>query len=212
MCEIVIITTDARLGHVLAAESAVCGAQSMIKADVQSVTAEEWEHARIALIDLDSKPGGSVPEHVRVLGLCRDSEELPMRARRVAHMLFRRPCRMADLRREITQLLADADVAEHVPNALRKRESPVLAHDSKCVLMGNRQISLSDKEYAVLSLLMQKGESGVSKQELDALLCAQGTNEGQVYICHLRKKLEHAFGVQPIKTLRNYGYRYTDLQ
>lgn len=212
MYEVVIITTDARLGHVLEAESALCGARSMIKSDVQSVTAEEWEHIHVALVDLDGKLNGSVPEHVRVLGLCRDPEELPLRARRIVHMLFRRPCRMADLRREMTELMEDAGSAEHAPVALRRRESLKLQHDSKCVLMGNRQISLSDKEYAVLSLLMQKGESGVSKQELDELLCAQGTNEGQVYICHLRKKLEHAFGMQPIKTLRNYGYRYADLQ
>ena len=212
MYEVVIITTDTRLGHVLEGEAALCGAQSMIKADVQSVTAEEWEHIHVALIDLDSKLGGSVPEHVRVLGLCRDSDELPLRARRMTHMLFRRPCRMADLRREMTALLKDVDSDKPAPVVLHKRESLHLQLDSKCVLMGNRQISLSDKEYAVLWLLMQKGESGVSKHELDDLLCSQGTNEGQVYICHLRKKLEHAFGVQPIKTLRNYGYRYTDLQ
>ena len=84
----------------------------------------------------------------------------------------------------------------------------ILLEDSRCVLMGNRQISLTDKEFSVLSLLVQKGDQGMSKQELSALLNCGETNEGQVYICHLRRKLEQAFDVRLIKTVRNKGYVY----
>jgi UDP-N-acetylenolpyruvoylglucosamine reductase len=45
-------------------------------------------------------------------------------------------------------------------------------------------------------------------EELSALLNANESNEGQVYICHLRRKLEHAFGLRLIRTVRNWGYRY----
>ncbi len=209
MRELIILTSDARLGQVLAMQAELCGAQSIIRADAQGLSAAQWEQIRIALVDLDSKQSGTIPEHVRVLGLCRDPENLPLRARRMAHVLFRRPCRMAELRREISTVLQQEDGGlPTAPVAQPKPETLQLLEDSRCVLLGNTQISLSDKEFAVLSLLMQKGEEGISKEELAALFGNGPSNEGQVYICHLRKKLEHAFGVRLIKTVRNKGYVY----
>lgn len=212
MRELIILTSDARLGQVLAMQAELCGAQGIIKADAQGLSAAQWEQIRIALVDLDAKQSGTIPEHVRVLGLCRDPENLPLRARRMAHVLFRRPCRMAELRREISPVLQQEErpwpSAPTAPTAQSGRNTLQLLHDSRCVLLGNTQISLSDKEFAVLSRLMQKGEEGLSKEELAALFGKGISNEGQVYICHLRKKLEHAFGVRLIKTVRNKGYVY----
>ncbi len=212
MRELIILTSDARLGQVLAMQAELCGAQGIIKADAQGLSAAQWEQIRIALVDLDAKQSGTIPEHVRVLGLCRDPENLPLRARRMAHVLFRRPCRMAELRREISSVLQKEErpwpSALTAPTAQHGRNTLQLLHDSRCVLLGNTQISLSDKEFAVLSRLMQKGEEGLSKEELAALFKNGISNEGQVYICHLRKKLEHAFGVRLIKTVRNKGYVY----
>ncbi len=205
---VLIVTSDERLGSVLATEASVCGASALVRADLQSVEIAEWEQIRVVIVDLDGKVAGAIPEHVRVLGLCRDPEALPLRARRMAHMIFHRPFRMEDLRRELT-----AELGEHAP---AERPAPMqypkatlqLQEQSRCVLMGNRQISLTEKEYAVLSLLIEKGEQGISKQELAELLDAKETNEGQVYICRLRQKLENAFGLRLIKTVRNHGYVY----
>lgn len=205
--EVVILSADERLGQVLAAEVALCHAACVIGTDAQAISHADWEQVRVAIVDLDSKLGGSIPEQVRVLGLCRDPEALSMRARRTAHLLFRRPVRMQDLRRELSVLLGDVQTAEPAPMP-KSNAALQLQGESKCVLMGNRQISLSDKEFEVLSLLIEKGEQGVSKQELSALLNANESNEGQVYICHLRRKLEHAFGLRLIRTVRNWGYRY----
>lgn len=205
--EVVILTADERLGQVLAAEAALCDAACVIGTDAQAISQDEWAHARVAIVDLDGKLGGSIPEQVRVLGLCRDPEALSMRARRTAHLLFRRPVLMQDLRRELSVLLDEKQAVAHV-SVSRKSAMLQLQKESKCVLMGNRQISLSDKEFTVLSCLIEKGEQGLSKGELADLLDAGESNEGQVYICHLRKKLEHAFGLRLIRTVRNWGYRY----
>ena len=207
MHELIILTADTRLGQVLSDEAALLGVSSLICADAQGVSREEWESAQAAVVDLDGKLVGTVPEHVRVLGLCRDPEALSLRARRLAHVLYRRPFCMADLRTEIASLGGTMQVQAPAP-AKVQNNALILLEDSRCVLMGNRQISLTDKEFSVLSLLVQKGDQGMSKQELSALLNCGETNEGQVYICHLRRKLEQAFDVRLIKTVRNKGYVY----
>lgn len=208
MNELLVLTQDARLGQVLSDEAALLGVTVHVCAEMQALGREDWEQVRIAIVDLDGKHSGSIPEHVRVLGLCRDPEALPTRARRLAHMLYRRPFCMAALRDEIAVL--GAAPKREVPAPVSQQVNTLtLLEDSRCVLMGNRQISLTDKEYSVFSLLVQKGEEGVSKQELSTLLHAKETNEGQVYICHLRRKLEQVFGVRLIRTVRNKGYVYT---
>jgi hypothetical protein len=207
MHELIILTADTRLGQVLSDEAALLGVSSLICADAQGVSREEWESAQVAVVDLDGKLVGTVPEHVRVLGLCRDPEALSPRARRLAHVLYRRPFCMADLRVEFASLGGMLQI--QVPTPVQSQiTSLTLVEESRCVLMGNRQISLTDKEFAVLSMLVQNGEKGISKQELSELLDAGETNEGQVYICHLRRKLEQTFGVRLIKTVRNKGYVY----
>ena len=204
---LIIITADARLGQVIADEAALLGVSALICTDAQGVSHEEWEQAQLAVVDLEGKLAGAIPEHVRVLGICRDPEALSPRARRIAHVLYRRPFRMADLRAEFASLGGTMQIQVPIP-VQPQITSLTLVKESRCALMGNRQISLTDKEFAVLSLLVQKGEQGMSKQELSALLDCGATNEGQVYICHLRRKLEDAFGVRLIKTVRNKGYVY----
>ncbi|MBO5841922.1 MAG: winged helix-turn-helix transcriptional regulator [Clostridia bacterium] len=204
---LIIITADKRLGQVLSDEAALLGVSSLICVDALGVSREEWEGAQLAVVDLEGKLEGTIPEHVRVLGLCRDPEALSPRARRLAHVLYRRPFRIADLRAEFASLGGTLQIQVPIP-VQPQITSLTLGKESRCVLMGNRQISLTDKEFAVLSMLVQNGEKGISKQELSELLDAGETNEGQVYICHLRRKLEQTFGVRLIKTVRNKGYVY----
>ena len=211
MQSLIILTSDARLGKVLADEAALYGKSALVCADAQSIDRTTWEQVSLAIADLDSKLVGSIPEHVRVLGLCRDPEALSPRARRLAHVLLCRPFCMADLRAEIGMLGSTSPRETPVP-VQAPTSSLTLLEESRCVLMGNRQISLTDKEFAVLSLLVQNGEAGVSKQALAALLDSEGTNEAQVYICHLRRKLEDAFGIRLIKTVRGVWYVYVGMQ
>lgn len=203
--QVLIVTSDERLGKVLALEADACGAQALVTQDLQSV---DWEQVCVAIADLDSKVSGVIPEQVRVLGLCRDSEVLSLRARRMAHMIFHRPFLMEDLRRELIREMEENPQKEKPTPVKSPKAALELQAESRCVLMGNRQISLTEREYTVLSLLVQKGEQGITKQELAELLDAKETNEGQVYICRLRQKLENAFGLRLIKTVRNYGYVY----
>ena len=202
---VLIVTTDERLGAVLALEVSLCGAQANVTQDLQNA---DWDQIGVVIMDLDSKISGVIPEQVRVLGLCRDSEILPLRARRMAHMILHRPFLMEDLRRELIAMMGETFQKERPTPVKYSAAALELQAQSRCVLLGNRQLSLTEKEYAVLSLLVQKGGQGITKQELAELLDAKETNEGQVYICRLRQKLENAFGLRLIKTVRNHGYVY----
>lgn len=76
----------------------------------------------------------------------------------------------------------------------------------KAVIHKNQLISLTDNEYKVLSRLLSANGEAVSREELSALLGADGGNIVDVYICRLRGKLEAPFGTRIIRTVRGKGY------
>jgi DNA-binding response OmpR family regulator len=76
---------------------------------------------------------------------------------------------------------------------------------------GRAEIELSAREIEVLACLMLRAEGVVSKAELIATVWGpdfQGdSNIVEVYVRHLRKKLEGPFGRKVIDTVRGSGYR-----
>ncbi len=205
---VVVITADERLGGVLSAQAGLCGMQSAVFADIASVPQTLWQKDCVAVINLDEKRSTPLPEQVRVLGICRDPESLSLRTRRMASIVLRRPFLMADFRRELI-FAADKSPAEHAPQTSVQGSvgALVMSEQDRSVTLGERQIPLSQKEYDLLCLLVSKGSEGASKAEVDACVGAGQTNQGQVYICHLRKKLETEPGVRRIQTVRGWGYR-----
>lgn len=74
------------------------------------------------------------------------------------------------------------------------------------VFFNGKIISLSEHEFCVLERLCSTPNESVSRDELTELLGADSGNIADVYICHLRKKLEDPFGTKVIYTLRKKGY------
>jgi DNA-binding response OmpR family regulator len=78
-------------------------------------------------------------------------------------------------------------------------------------LRGDVEIRLTAREFAVLEFLMRRAGEVVSKLEiLDNVwdfAFAGDPNIVEVYIRHLRKKLDEPFGRQLIQTIRGVGYR-----
>ena len=74
------------------------------------------------------------------------------------------------------------------------------------VSIGQGQIELSAKEFALLHVLMQNASRALSRAQLEQHLYAWGeeigSNTVEVYIHHLRRKL----GAERIRTLRGVGY------
>jgi len=93
------------------------------------------------------------------------------------------------------------------------RSNPVIRHGSlmldpaaHTVIQDDRPVKLSQREFAILQLLLENCGHVLSKTQLEEGLYAWGeeveSNAVEVYIHHLRKKL----GAELIRTLRGVGY------
>jgi two-component system OmpR family response regulator len=82
---------------------------------------------------------------------------------------------------------------------------------SRSVVRGGSPIDLTAREFAVLEFLMRRSGEVVSKaQILDGVwdFAFEGdSNIVEVYIAHLRAKIDRPFGRASIETLRGAGYR-----
>ena len=71
----------------------------------------------------------------------------------------------------------------------------------------NKKICLSASEMKVLVCLCSAKGVPVSREQINGLFDTDRGNIGDVYICHLRKKLEEPFSCKLIYTVRGKGYR-----
>jgi len=83
---------------------------------------------------------------------------------------------------------------------------------SRDVWRGDRQPSLTQREYALLEYLMRRPDVAVSRQDIAAQVWTEGnldletTNIVDVYVAYLRKKLDLADEEPMLVTLRGVGY------
>lgn len=87
----------------------------------------------------------------------------------------------------------------------------VLDEKSGRLLLDGCNITVSKKEYAVLSLLCSADGADVGREQIMSAVGTHNGNIADVYICRLRKKLEAPNGKRLIFTERGKGYR-TDLR
>ncbi len=78
----------------------------------------------------------------------------------------------------------------------------------RSVFVGDEEISLSEHEFALFSILYENQGKQISKQELETSVWgSSGTdNRLRVYIKYLRDKLEPVYGKRIIYSARNIGY------
>lgn len=76
----------------------------------------------------------------------------------------------------------------------------------RTVIYKNRRIEFTESEWKVFECLYNADGGAVSRDALMKLFDTEEGNITDVYICHLRRKLEAPFGVKLIKTLRGKGY------
>ncbi len=87
----------------------------------------------------------------------------------------------------------------------------VLDEKNGRLLLDGCNITVSKKEYAVLSLLCSADGADVGREQIMSSVGTHNGNIADVYICRLRKKLEAPNGKRLIFTERGTGYR-TDLK
>lgn len=78
------------------------------------------------------------------------------------------------------------------------------------VIFRGDSVTLTAKEYEIMRLLYDRGDDGAAREEIAAIARHEGggheTNAGDVYVHHLRRKLEMLTGQRLIKTVRGRGY------
>lgn len=77
---------------------------------------------------------------------------------------------------------------------------------TRTISYGEKYTDLSEHEFKVLEYLCSNRSKPVKREELNSILGAESGNISDVYICHLRKKLEILCGSRMISTIRNQGY------
>lgn len=79
------------------------------------------------------------------------------------------------------------------------------------VKRGGREISLSAKEFSLLRYLMHNQKQVISREQIEEHIWnfdyEGGTNVIDVYISHLRRKIDDGFETKMIKTVRGAGYK-----
>ncbi|MBQ6411773.1 MAG: response regulator transcription factor, partial [Atopobiaceae bacterium] len=78
------------------------------------------------------------------------------------------------------------------------------------VTVGGEPVELTNREFEVLKALMENREIVMSRERLAQLACGYDfvgeTNIIDVYIRHLRSKIDDRFGIKLITTVRGVGY------
>lgn len=88
----------------------------------------------------------------------------------------------------------------------KKPQFLTVSPDSCEAIWGEIRIPLSETEYRVLALLCEHRGETVERKKLYSLLGAEDGNMGDVYICHLRRKIDNKLGLKLIYTVRGKGY------
>lgn len=112
---------------------------------------------------------------------------------------LRRPFLISDLETLLRKLLSE----NSHPTA-----PPSLYVGDGTVAIGGIPVPLTDAELRIFSALYERRGEVVPREELATLL-GGGGNSVEVYVCHLRRKLEAPLGRRTalITTLRGVGYR-----
>lgn len=102
-----------------------------------------------------------------------------------------------------------ASVSLRPPKIEHPADSLALDEDSRTAYYKGEKIELTQREFALLHLLMMKKGEPVSRAEILSAVfedSGENTNVVDVYVNYLRKKLDLRFGVRLISTVRGCGY------
>ena len=106
-----------------------------------------------------------------------------------------------------------------VRRGVRERPAVLEAGDlrldpaARRVFRGDVEVSLTARELAVLDFLLRRRDEVVTKAEIIANVWGADfdgdANIVEVYIGHLRSKVDRPFGKESIQTVRGAGYRFS---
>ena len=194
MKEIAVVSKNKVLSRLIELEAASCGAATKLFTSVPKDT----DGFSVVFVDVDSVEISATRFGANVIeistGFAEDS------SRRLSY-----PPSLIAIREYI---LSSGQI-----KVIRKKVEPVadkriayFDHRKSLVRIDGEEYPLSEYEMKLLCYLCDRATEAVSRAELSELLGAEKGNICDVYVCHLRKKLEKNGDRRVIYTVRNKGY------
>lgn len=196
-----IISNDEKFSRMLSLELAEIGIETVNKANKVADEEKLFIVADLDECSLDDLNG--TPEKATVIGYTRaDLSEIAEKCKKCSSVLCR-PFFVSDF----LEFFGEQAAVESKRNSpAKKRHFLTVDQASKVALWGDMRIPLSDNECKVLSTLCKNRGEIVEREKIYALLGADEGNMGDVYICHLRRKIDNKLGLKLIYTVRGKGY------
>lgn len=210
MNKINVVSEDTALSRIIELEAGRLGMNAVC-------SPAPLEGYSLYLIDQDTEQSAEIPAEATVILLSDESREesaTELSARASAHLT--KPLLLRELRWVLTHLSSAPQQPIYFPEHVvakhfrKRRESTplrlIIDHQQKSAsLSGGAPIRLSETEYRLLCLLYDNKNQPVSAEMAAPILGETGSNKFNVYICYLRKKLEHGT-LRLILTVRGKGY------
>ena len=194
-----IISNDQKFSKMLSLELAEIGL-----IDVNENFPDSNKADRFILADLDYCNYSDVEKYAEtalVIGFTKSQDtENPL-----CTAIFKRPFLIADLLTVFGEKQKVGTYGKHRETIKRQHYLNVDSNDF-AALWGDTKISLSENEYKVLKELCEHRGEIVEREKIYDILGVTGGNMGDVYICHLRRKIDNKLGLKLIYTVRGKGY------
>lgn len=148
-----------------------------------------------AVVDMDT---AVPPEGIPYVGCTR----VPERAEEDTRVLLRPFL--------VSALISALEEARQTAHAASAPPTLTCTDSDRCARFGHARLPLMPAEYALFKALLDANGRPVSRDALTAVLPSgrqPASNLLEVTVCSLRKKLEKAFGIRPIRTVRGIGWR-----
>lgn len=213
-----ILCRDQRLCRLLENELGYLGLTAVVYASLPSPS----QDVSLLLWDGDEFPAA---EGISLANACgcplmvfgRGAVEMnpPTNASESQRTYLRRPFALSELEKTIQALLhhlplPGSPIAPPLPLA-KAPAPPVLTARDGTVTIGEHTVTLTFTEWIIFEYLYERRGEPVPRAELSTLL-GGGGNSVDVYVCHLRTKIEKPLGKRMIWTVRGVGYRMDHLQ
>lgn len=197
-CRVAVISQNTALIEFFRLEALFCGCP------VQVMSEPPTTLAGLDRVILDVRVGYCATEHpaCRVAAVVYDGEErLPFHTDAV----WEWPVPI----REVRQFFEGISEWRET-NADPVSENPIiyiLSESQRQLLYRNRTVTLTPHGWRLLLCLGEHSGETVPRELLAETLGEEKGNMTDVYVHHLRKKLEEPFGIRLIRTVRGLGYR-----
>ena len=213
---LLLVSADERLQHLIAAEAwqlgirvrSMTAASALSELSGASVRMIVWDADTVAL---SRDAWDLLPKEIPLYVLCQADYVPEASEDRADVYTWQRPLSVSVLHREImrTILGTQSPHTTEGERGLRMDWEP----DGRTLRMGEERYPLTEKEACIMALLLRRRGATVTKEELREAISAVGdeqenaSNKVEVYLCHLRRKLEQPTGMRLFVTVRGKGYR-----